>query len=68
MIEEFKGYKFETYGTDVDTDNEAYGYVIYLGDDPLTSDHVDTDFDFDTRQEARFEAIGHINLLENGEC
>lgn len=67
MIEEFNGYKFETYGTNVDEANEAYGYIIYLGDDPLVSDWIDTDTDFDTRQEARFAAIGHISLLENGE-
>jgi len=42
-------------------DTRRYVYVIYANDEIESAEW------FDTEQEARFAAIGHIDLLENGE-
>lgn len=68
MIEKYSCYEFETVGSDVDTDEEQYHYIIYLTPNYLGQDEcIESDEYYDTRQEARFAAIGHISLLENGE-
>jgi hypothetical protein len=46
------GWIYQIYG-----DNYIFGYSVI----------VESDEYFDTEQQARFAAIGHIDLLENGE-
>lgn len=67
-VEKYSCYEFEIVGSDVDTDNEQYHYIIYLDKNYLGQDDwIESDEYYDTRQEARFSAIGRISLLENGE-
>lgn len=64
MIEKYSCYEYE-----VLPDNDVWVYVIYEPDYKPTKQTVIRESDewFETKQEARFAAIGHINLLENGE-
>jgi len=67
-IEKYSLYEFEIYVSNKDEVYEQWSYMIYVK--PFEScdlDHIDSDEWFGTEQEARFAAIGHINLLENGE-
>ena len=61
MIEKHSCYEYEVYGTNVDTDNEQFHFVIYDEDDNIESDDW-----YDTRQEAKEAAIEKINDIENG--
>lgn len=64
MIEKYSCYEFEAY----QDFNELFTYKIYgSGCPPYDDGVIDSDEYFDTEQEARFAAIGHIDLLENGE-
>ncbi len=46
----------------------GYTYEIILENDYMGyPDSIESEEWFDTEQEARFAAIGHIDLLENGE-
>ena len=55
MIEKFSCYKFSIIK---DTNGLGFSYEIYV-------DIQASDESFETEQEARFAAIGHISLLEN---
>lgn len=64
MIEKYSCYEFEV----IQDFNETWIYKIYSSGCPPYDDGViDSDEWYDTEQEARFAAIGHIDLLENGE-
>lgn len=64
MIELYSCYEFE-----VSKDfNGTWIYKIFRENDYLGyEDNIDSDEYYDTEQEARFAAIGHIVKLENGE-
>jgi hypothetical protein len=68
-IEKYSCYEFSIYHEDKGNNLDAWVYVIY---DPTYKPCAQTiireaeDW-FDTEQEARFAAIGHIDLLESGE-
>ena len=48
--------------------NMGYIYEIYSdGCQPYDDGLIESDEYFDTEQQARFAAVGHIDLLENGE-
>jgi len=67
--------KYSLYDFDIleylDDDNQKhYYYTIHTNDiDYITCKpmNIESDEYFDTAEEARFAAIGHISLLENGE-
>lgn len=69
MIEKYSLYQYQIMNN---PDGEGFVYEIYT-DDPdhkyweRTNVLRESGEWFDTEQEARFAAIGHINLLENGE-
>ena len=69
-IEKFSCYEFEIFEHQ-DDDYPAdkwYSYKIYTEGCPPYYDGVLEDTNgYETEQEARFAAIGHITLLENGE-
>ncbi len=72
MIEKYSYYEFEVNKIIVMVDDKAcmkYIYKIYHPDyKPCDASIIrESDEWFDTEQEARFAAIGHIDLLENGE-
>jgi hypothetical protein len=61
MIEKYSLYEFNIYKKD-----EEFHYVIYSeGCMPYFNGDIDSDESFETEQEARFAAIGHITELEN---
>lgn len=64
MIEKYSFYEFK-----IVPEQEMFGYEIYCPDYPSTKTNIlrVSDESFDTEQEARFAAIGHITLLEEGE-
>ncbi len=69
MIEKFSKCEFEIfdYPDDDYPSIKYYYYRIYKDKD--YKNYLESDANmFDTEQEARFAAIGHIDLLENGEC
>jgi len=62
-MEKYSCYKFE-----VQEYMGRYDYIIYTGGCyPYCDGKIESSDWFDTKQEARFAAIGHIDLLENGE-
>jgi hypothetical protein len=64
MIEKYSCYKFQIY----ETDDGVFTYeILGEGCPPYDDGVIVSDDCFDTEQEARFAAIGHIGLLENGE-
>lgn len=64
MIEKYSCYEFEI----IEDFNNTWIYKIYgSGCPPYDDGVIDSDDFFDAEQEARFAAIGHIELLENGE-
>jgi hypothetical protein len=68
MIDKFNDYEFEVfeYPDDDYPSTKYYYYRIYK--DKYFKNYIESDGNmFDTEQEARFAAIGHISLLENGE-
>lgn len=64
MIEQYSHYKFE-----IEYDIKfGWVYIIHgAGCPPYDDGKIQSDDFFDTEQEARYAAIGHITLLENGE-
>lgn len=63
-IEKYSCYKFEV----IQDFNENYIYKIFgSGCPPYDDGVIESDEWYDTEKEARFAAIGHITLLENGE-
>jgi hypothetical protein len=69
--EKYSHYEFEIY-LDVGLlkDKEVHGYIYKIfgtGCPPYDDGLIESDEWYDTEQEARFAAIGHIDLLENGE-
>lgn len=72
MIEKYSLYEFEIKRAIVLVDEIAvlkFVYVIYEMDCTPSDNTVIRESGewFETEQECRFAAIGHINLLENGE-
>lgn len=64
MIEKYSCYKFEI----IQDFNDTWIYKIYGSGCPPYDDGIIDSYDcYDTEQESRFAAIGHIDLLENGE-
>ena len=60
--------KYSYYEFEIKSKNIGYVYEIYgTGCLPYDDGVIESDEWFDTEQEARFAAIGHIDLLENGE-
>lgn len=58
------------WGTNGKTDKTVNGYVYKIygeGCYPYSDGVIDSDEWFESEQEARFAAIDHITLLENGE-
>lgn len=67
-IEKYSCLKFKVYAKHNESDEEQWTYLIYTeGCLPYDDGIIESDDSFDTEQEARFAAIGHIDLLENGE-
>lgn len=69
MIEKYSCYEFEIMPWSDSEIRQGWVYVIF---DPYYKpcDHTivrESQEWFETQQEARFAAIGHIDLLENGE-
>lgn len=68
-IEKFSCYEFEIFehpDDDYPTD-KYYTYKIYTeGWAPYDDGVIDSEDSFDSAQRARFAAIGHISLLEEG--
>jgi len=63
MIEKFSCYKFEVFSDD----NDKHWYKIYgEGCPPYDDGVIESDDIFDSPERARYAAIGHITLLENG--
>lgn len=66
--EKYSCYEFEVKVIDTGEYKGKWEYVIYdcilsiYGENP----NIESDEWFDTEQEARFAAVGHIDLLENG--
>lgn len=70
MKEKYSCYDFEieSYPDDDYPDTKYYYYKIYgEGCYPYDDGVIESSEYYDTIQEARFAAIGHIDLLENGE-
>lgn len=72
MIEKYSCYEYKIKKAIVMVDEVAslkFVYVIYDSDYKPTEHTVIRESDewYDAEQEARFAAIGHIDLLENGE-
>ena len=72
MREKYSCYEFEIKSgyktTDPNDNEEIYFYFIYgTGCSPYDDGVIESSEWFESEQEARFAAIGHINLLENGE-
>lgn len=71
-IEKYSCYEFEIqsgYKTTSPDDNELiYFYRIFgSGCPPYDDGIIESDEWFESEQRARYAAIGHIDLLENGE-
>jgi hypothetical protein len=67
IIEKHGYHEYELYAKNKDTVNEEWSYVIYTeGCKPYYDGHIDSEEWYETEQEARFAAVGHISLLENG--
>ncbi len=71
-IEKYSCYEFEIFGGFVPFSGVrrefVYRYEIYSeGCPPYDDGVIESDDYYETEQEARFAAIGHIDLLENGE-
>jgi len=65
MIEKYSCYEFEVF----QDFNELFSYkILSEGCKPYDDGIIESEEWFETEQEARFAAIGHIDLLENGEC
>ena len=64
MKETYSYYEFE-----VMPENDVWVYVIYDHNDPYIANAIlrESSEWFETENEARFAAIGHIGLLEDGE-
>lgn len=64
MIEAYSMYEFE-----IIKGKEGWNYIIYDADLPVSPKNIIRESSewFEAEQEARFAAIGHIQLLENGE-
>lgn len=73
MREKYSYYEYEIESCkDKETGDTKYVYVIFTDDIDHknwlgTNIFRESDDWFDTEQEARFAAIGHINALESGE-
>jgi hypothetical protein len=77
MMEQYSNYKFEIFEELVPvwtatgkTDKTVNGYIYKIygeGCLPYDDGVIESSEWFDTEQVARFAAIGHITLLENGE-
>ena len=69
MIEKYSYYEFQIEPFARGEITNKWVYVIYDPDYKPTEHTVIRESDewFDTQQEARFAAIGHISKLENGE-
>jgi len=67
MSEKYNDYEFEIfeYPDDDYPGTKYYYYRIYKGNDYASYIESDANM-FDSEQEARFAAIGHISLLEQG--
>ena len=64
-IEKYSCYKYIIHKQ---PDSKGYTYEILLENNYLGyPESIESDEYFDAEQEARFAAIGHIDLLENGE-
>lgn len=60
--------KYSLYEFEIKKGEEGWIYFIYTeGCRPYYDGTIESDEWFDTEQEARYAAIGHITLLENGE-
>jgi hypothetical protein len=64
MIEKYSCYKFEILRTIVGHLQDGWSYKIYM--DCNYSPDIESDEWFETEQQARFAAIGHICKLEDG--
>lgn len=74
MREKYSMYEFKIFhelipvSIDKDKTVDGYTYKIFCERDYLGhEDDIESSEWFETEQEARFAAIGHIDLLENGE-
>ena len=66
-MEKYSNYEFEIKKVEVNEWNDRYDYIIYgIGCWPYDDGKIESEEWYDTEQEARFAAIGHISLLENG--
>ena len=59
--------KYNSYHFEIIADDDVWLYAIFYPEYPQIPPLRISDECFDTEQEARFAAIGHISLLENGE-
>lgn len=69
-IEKYSYHEFEIKKAIVMKDTATLGYVYEIhteGCYPYDDGVIESDEWFDTEEEARFAAIGHIDLLEDGE-
>lgn len=67
MIEKYGCYEYEIFGGNAD-ENWVYRYEIYgEGCLPYDDGVIESDEWYETEEEARFAAIGHISKLEDGE-
>lgn len=69
-MEKYSYHKFEIKKAIVMKDTATLGYIYEIhtgGCPPYYDGIIESDEWYDTEQEARFAAIGHIDLLENGE-
>ncbi len=65
--EKYGLYEFEIKCQWVDELSDKFVYTIYTeGCKPYDDGIIESNEWFETEQEARFAAIGHITLLENG--
>lgn len=64
MIEKYSCYEYE-----IRKSKQGWDYVIYDPDHKPSKNTIirESETYFDTAQQARFAAIGHISSLENGE-
>lgn len=67
MIEAYSHYKFEVlFKESYATNNVWKGWVYEIHLDCHYQPNIESDEWYDTEQEARFAAIGHISKLEDG--
>ena len=68
MRERYSCYEFDII-CDIKNENKSqWVYIIYgSGCYPYDNGEIESDEWFETQEEARFAAIGRIDLLENGE-